>query len=140
MNVKVAFQMLSVSVVLLLGFGCATGQKGPSDRELIMNTMNEWKAGLIAKNADQAGMAYSEDFTDGEGRGKAQMLDFLKEAISMGYLDSLTVDLDSAQITINDGNATVSPVTLSSSAGAMNLNIALKKEGDVWRIVGSSEA
>lgn len=140
MNAKVAFQILSVSVVLLLGFGCAMGQKGPSDRELIMNTMNEWKAGLIAKNVDEASKAYSEDFSDGEGRGKEQMVDFLKEAISMGYLDSLTVDLDSAQVTINDESATVGPVALASSAGAMSLNITLKKEGDAWRIVGSSEA
>ncbi|GMV92653.1 MAG: hypothetical protein AMXMBFR82_24310 [Candidatus Hydrogenedentota bacterium] len=116
------------------------GAKGPSDRDLIMNTMNEWQSGLVAKDADKVITVYSEDFRDGEGRGKAEMHAFIKEAVSMGYLDSLMVDMESAQVTINSEDATVGPVTLSSSAGSMYLKLALKKEDGVWRIVGTSEA
>jgi len=127
-------------MVVVMGAGCAIGAKGPSDRELIMNTMNEWKAGLIAKDADRAIMAYSESFRDSDGRGKAEMHAALKEYISMGYLDSLMVDLETVQVTVNGEDATVNPVTLSGSAGSLTLNVALKKEEGAWRIVGATEA
>lgn len=140
MNSRATFQILSIALVLFVGVGCAIGAKGPSDRELVMNTMNEWQAGLVAKNADQAIAVYSEEFRDGDGRGKEEMHAFLKEAISMGYLDSLIVDMESAQVTINSDEATVGPVALSSSAGSMYLNVTLKKEEGAWRIVGAREA
>lgn len=120
--------------------GCATGSKGPSDQDLITNAMNQWQNALIAKDADTAIAVYSENFRDGDGRGKAEMHAFLKEAISMGYLDSLVVNTETAQVTINGEDATVSPVTLSGSAGSMSLKLALKKEEGVWRIVSATEA
>ncbi|MCL4693558.1 MAG: hypothetical protein KJ060_13740 [Candidatus Hydrogenedentes bacterium] len=140
MNTKMMLSGLCMALVVLVGAGCAMGAKGPSDRDLIMNTMNEWQSGLVAKDADKVITVYSEDFRDGEGRGKAEMHAFIKEAVSMGYLDSLMVDMESAQVTINSEDATVGPVTLSSSAGSMYLKLALKKEDGVWRIVGTSEA
>ena len=140
MNARISVTVMAVMMVVLMGAGCAIGAKGPSDRELIMNTMNEWKAGLIAKDADQTMMAYSESFRDGEGRGKAEMSAFLKEAISSGYLDSLMVDLETVQVTVNGEDATVNPVTLSGSAGSMTLNVSLKKEDGVWRIIGATGA
>jgi len=50
------------------------------------------------------------------------------------------VSTETAQVTINGDDATVSPVTLSGSAGSMSLNLALKKEEGIWRIVSATEA
>jgi ketosteroid isomerase-like protein len=133
-------QGMCIAVAVLVVAGCATGSKGPSDHDLIMSAMNQWQSALVAKDADSAIAVYSENFRDGDGRGKAEMHAFLKEAISMGYLDSLTVDMETAQVTINSDDATVSPVTLSGSAGSMYLKLALKKEEGVWRIVSATEA
>jgi hypothetical protein len=138
MYARITSLTLAAAIVASIAAGCATGSKGPSDRELIMSTLNEWKAGLVAKNPDQTIVAYSENFRDGEGRGKADMHAFLKEAVSMGYLDSLMVDLETVQVTINGVDATVSPVALSSSAGSMTLYLVMKKEDETWRIVGST--
>lgn len=135
----VCLQVVSVAVLAVLVCGCMTGGKGPDDRELITNTMNEWKAGLVEKDADKIMSAYSENFQDNEGRGKADMANFIKEVIAQGYLDSTNVDLDSAQITINGEDATVSPISLSSAAGSMVLSVSLKKEDGVWRIVKAGQ-
>ncbi|MCC6697318.1 MAG: hypothetical protein IT365_16940 [Candidatus Hydrogenedentes bacterium] len=128
--------LLLASVLLC---GCATGAKGPDDRTLIMNTMNGWKAGLIEKNIESVMAAYSESFRDQEGRGKAEVRDFIQGAINEGYLDGITIDLDVAQVTINDVEATVSPIPVTGGQGGVSLSMLLKKENGAWLIVGTNE-
>ena len=129
--------------VLLAGAlvcGCATGVKGPDDRTLIMNTMNGWKAGIMAKNIEQIMAAYSEEFRDQEGRGVAEVREFIQGAIDEGYLDSATVDLDIAQVTINGDEATVSPIAVAGTRGSASLSMVLKKVNGAWLIIRSNEA
>jgi len=104
-----------------------------------MNTMNGWKAGLIEKNIESVMAAYSESFRDQEGRGKAEVREFIQGVINEGYLDGVTIDLDVAQVTINGVEATVSPIPVTGGRGGASLSMLLKKENGVWLIVGTNE-
>ncbi|MCC6488624.1 MAG: hypothetical protein IT364_14095, partial [Candidatus Hydrogenedentes bacterium] len=118
-----AFVLLAAAMVS----GCATGAKGPDDRTLIMNTMNGWKAGILDKDIEAVMAAYSESFRDQEGRGKAEVRDFIQGAITEGYLDGITIDLDVAQVTINGAEATVSPIPVTGGRGSVSLLMLLNK-------------
>jgi hypothetical protein len=130
-----------VGLACVIGMaGCATGPKGPTDQELITGTMNEWRAGLLEKNLDKILAAYSENYSDGEGRTKAQMREFIGGAISQGYLDNAQVDTTSTQIVITGDQAVANPITLSGPMGSITLSLTFKKEGDKWLVVGASGA
>lgn len=138
---KVARRVLAgVLAVAFVISGCATGAKGPSDEELISSLMTTWADALAAKNIDKILPCYSEKFQDADGRGKAQLKDFLGSAISSGYLDGVKMTLTDAKTTIEGDKATITPVTLSSNAGAISLSLSLVKEQGNWLIVASNEA
>lgn len=128
--------------LLILAFivgvcGCAALQRGPSDEELIRQTLVQWKAGMENHDLDVMMATISEDFVSDEGGGKADFRAFLRRHIEEGTLSGARMDLESAMIAIEDDMATVENAGLSGDRGSVVLDMELKKEADgVWRIVG----
>lgn len=137
MSKSIAGKMLVVGILAVFAAGCAT-MRGPSDEELIQNTLNGWKAALENQDIDAMMAFYSEDFTTDRGNTKEELREFFQGAKDQGYLEGAQADLSAAETTIEDGTAEVGPIYLSSDAGSLDTTLFLKKEEDgVWRIVGS---
>ncbi len=129
-----------VPAVALLVCGCATFGRGPSDEQLIGNTLAEWKAGLVEENLDRFIATFSEDFSSSQGGGKAEIGDFIGGAMEQGYLEGVEVNVEDAEIKIEGDTATASPVELDGVFGVMTFGVTLKKEDGTWRIIGMEEA
>lgn len=127
------------ALALAVGLGCATAAKGPSDQEQIQSVLNKWGQSLVAKDVNALMALYSENF-QAQGRGKADMKEFIEDAIDEGYLEDAKVDTSAVQIAIEGDTATATPITLEGPAGSMSLRLDLSKENGQWLIVGTGEA
>ncbi len=128
--------VLTAAVLVTMVCGCAA-LWGPSDEELINGTIDEMKAAMEAQNVDRIMAVYSEDF-EGEQGGKPELRQMIEYVIDEGYMDSIEINTEDAETTVEGDVATYGPVELSGDFGAMSFEYTLKKEADgVWRIVGS---
>lgn len=126
-------------VMAVISGGCATGAKGPSDEELISNTLNTWKMGMETKDIEKLKTTISDEFNHYEWGNKDQMIGFLESTFNAGDLDGAKINLDAAQTKIEDETATVYPVELTAAFGSATIEFRLKKEADgQWRVVGMS--
>jgi hypothetical protein len=130
--------VLAAAMVVALVCGCATIGKGPSDEELITQTLDGYASGLVEQDIDKMMAAYSDDFETEDGLGKEDLREFMSGAIDQGYLDDVEADAEDCEIKIEDGKATAGPVVYSSAMGSITVEYTMKKEADgVWRIVES---
>jgi len=130
--------VLAATMVVALVCGCATMGKGPSDEELIMETLNGYTAGLVSQDIDKLMAAYSEDFEGENGATKEDLRELLSGAIDQGYLEDVEADLEECEIKIEGGKAAVGPVGYSAAMGSITVEYTMKKDPDgVWRIVES---
>ena len=132
--------ILNVSLAVftaVLVCGCQTAGVGPSDEEIVSTTMAEWKAVLVAKDLDKLMAVYSEDYVSSRGAGKDSMRERMARAFDQGFMDSVKVKIEDAQITIEGDKATFGPVEFVSDRGTMKLEYTLRKENGAWLIVGS---
>jgi len=128
---------LSLVVLAVTLCGCQTLGAGPSDEELISTTMAEWKAAMAAKDLDKLMATFSEDYVTSRGSGKVAMRERLAGAIERGFLDSVEVNIEDAQITLEGNKATFSPVEFVADRGTMTLEYTLQKENGTWLIISS---
>jgi hypothetical protein len=133
---KLTLVTLTGVLAMALVCGCGTSAKGPTDQELINKVVADWKAAGIAKDLDKMLGLYSESFQHYEWGDKAGLKNFLKDAISMGYLDNAELATDKAKITIEKGQAKVAPIEMKAAFGSATIELVLKKEGKTWMIVG----
>ena len=115
--------------------GCA-GRKGPSDEELVQQTIDAWAKTLVAKDLDNFMATFSEKFTSSQAADKPTLAKFIKEAIDSGYLDDAKVSYENAKRTMKDGKCTVYPVDLSGAAGSVAAELTLVKEDAKWLVIG----
>jgi ketosteroid isomerase-like protein len=127
----------AVFLAIVMLCGCQILGVGPSDEDLVKATMADWKAALIAHDLDKLMEMYSENYVNTQGGDKNSVRDFIAGAIDQGYLDNVKVNLEDAQVTIEDDKADVGPVELTSDAGTYVLDYTLQKEKKVWLIVFS---
>lgn len=136
---KAVFAVLAVSAALVLAVGCAStgggAAKGPSDTDLINKVVADWKAAGIAKNLDALMLCYSDSFQHYEYGDKAGMQRFLKDAISMGYMEGAEIDASKAKLTITKEEATCAPIDMKASFGNASITLGFKKEAAGWKII-----
>jgi ketosteroid isomerase-like protein len=136
-SIAVLGMVLAVAIT-----GCATkaAPKGQSDEEMISGTLARWKEAIIAKDIEKMMTCYSDKFQDQEGRGKADVKEFIKGVIDAGYFDGVKVGLENSKTTVTGATATVLPIDLSGSMGSISISLTLSKEGDQWLITKSGQA
>lgn len=78
----------------------------------------------------------SESFSSGAVGDKNDLLDYLKNADDMGFLDGLEVSLEDAVITVEGETATLEPVDASGSFGSLSLSFTGVREKGVWMVSG----
>ncbi len=126
----------AVALAITLGTaGCATA-KGPSDEELVQQTLDAWAKTLVAKDLDGFMKTFSEKFTSSQAADKETLANFIKEAIDSGYLDDAKVAFENAKRELKNGKCTVYPVDLSGAAGSVAAELTLAREEGKWLVVG----
>ncbi|MFO7974700.1 MAG: hypothetical protein R6V12_08700 [Candidatus Hydrogenedentota bacterium] len=131
--------LLSVLLVFLLSvfaIGCATGARGPSDEEQIASLLNTWKEGILAKDVEKIMTTYSEKFAhDGyeyEAKDKAALREYIEWSIEEGNFEGVEVDLSGAEISIEDGSATIYPIDYANWQGSITIELSAAKEKGRW--------
>ena len=134
---NVAMMVAAVFVLQSALSGCASLMGGPSDEELIADTLAAWKAATEAENVDGMMSCISDDFQTDEG-GKAEVREYLSGVIDQGMLSGAEMDLTEAETTIEeDGTASVMGIELSGDVGSVVMDLEMKKDADgTWRIIG----
>jgi len=133
---RMCVRLLICGLMLGLVAGCATTPK-KSDDDLIKETVATVKTALEAKDIEMLLTTFSEDFTHPElAGGKEEAREMLQMGVDAGYADDGEVSIVDMEITKNDdGTASVYPVDLSGPPGSISVELVMKKEADVWRIV-----
>lgn len=134
---KSVAMMLAVGFLAVVVCGCQGGAaKGPTDQDLVAKAVADWKAAAVAKDLDKVLLLYSDSFKNYEYGDKAGLKSFLKDAISMGYLDNAQFDTAKAKTVIEKGVAKVAPIDLKAAFGSASIVLELKKEASAWMITG----
>lgn len=133
---KLCVRLLICGLMIGMVAGCATTPK-KSDDDLIKETVATVKTALEAKDIDLLMTAFSDDFSHPElAGGKEEGREMLEMAVDAGYIDDGEVSIVDMEITKNDdGTASVYPIDLSGPPGSISVELVMKKEADVWRIV-----
>jgi len=127
---------ISLTAVLVLTAGCASLGKGPTDEELIQQTLDQWSAGLVEKDVDKLAATISENFSAQEADTKEELIEFIRQGIDAGYFEDAEVSREDAEYTMEEGKCDVYPVDLSSSMGSVSVGIILSKEDSKWLVTG----
>lgn len=129
---------LSVLLVVFVGVitGCATTSKGLTEEEIITQRIVEGIEAIKAKDDAKFAASVSESFYSPIIGDREDLLAFIKNADSTGFLDGLEVDLSEAVIEIEGDKGSVSPIWASGAFGNLNLSFEGAKENGVWMITG----
>jgi hypothetical protein len=122
--------------------GCATmSNKPPVDQKAgVKKVMEQWKTAMEAKNVDEVmNLLSPKAFKSPEFGGYAEFKDNLGKFIADGKLDNAKIDLDTAQITVEDEKATVYPVGIKAAFGEGTLSFQLRREEGKWLIVNMAQ-
>lgn len=130
-KLSISMGLAVVCAVVLLA-GCATTP--PED--LIKAQVGAFKAGIVAQNIDAIMAPFSEAFEHNEWGDKAGAKDFMKQAIDMGYLEGVEVNIDEVKVTVTGDKATAEPIEISGSFGSITVELAFTKEEGGWMITG----
>jgi ketosteroid isomerase-like protein len=129
---------LVAMAAVLVASGCATTGSGASDSDQISALLGQWKAAILAADADRIMATYSENFAhdgyDYEADDKAGLREYIQGSIAQGNFDDVEVDMEDADIAIEEGTATVYPIGYTNAEGTVTIKLTLTKEKAGWLI------
>jgi len=136
-NVVVKVSLLVLTIALIAG-GCATSGGGGDPKVAVQNTLDSWKAAIIANDVDKIMATISANFEhdgyDYQAKDKAALADFIDEADQMGYFDDVEIFFDNATITIEEDVANVIGIEYVIDQGTATIDLAITKEKGGWLI------
>jgi ketosteroid isomerase-like protein len=121
------FTVLIMATVIV---GCAGMGGGPSNEELIVQLVTDWKAAVMAKDVNGIVLTYAEDFRSPQGMGKEESRASLTGMFEEGVLDNLTINMDTAVVTVSDKTATFAPVQILGNMGEVTMDFELVAQED----------
>lgn len=135
---KMLKHMAMMMVLVAAVAGCASGTKGPTDDELITNTVNTFVTGMKTKDVELVLSAVSANFSTSDAPDKAALGDFLKNAIDAGYLEEVEIGMEETtrEFTETKDSVYVYPLEVESLAGVATMGLTLAKEEGNWLISG----
>ena len=137
MKTRMTVIVLTALFVGVVVAGCATtGRQAQTPEEAIQAGLEDWQTAM--KNQDIEGIMalFSEQFEHFDWRDKAGARRFIQEAMDIGYLDDVVINLDSAAIKVDGGMASVYPVEISGAFGTLSMELFLTLENGNWLLTG----
>ena len=118
--------------------GCAGGESGPSDMELITSLITDGTMALAAQDIEKATMHYTDDFEWDQG-GKEEYVDFLTTAKDGGFLEDMEINMADMAVVVDGESGTAGPVVVVGAFGELTLNFMVEKREGMWVITGQSQ-
>lgn len=138
-NMKKQFYLLTVVMLTvcmsLIILGCQTAKK-VTPEEAVTAQVNKFAEAMKAKNLDGVMSVVSEKFEHYEWGDKAGFREFLQQAVDVGYLDGLEIDLSKMQVKVEGATATVYPVDIRGNFGSTTVEIVFTNENGNWLVTG----
>lgn len=137
-----------IAVFAMCGMGplsamAQSGEGVPVADTAIKDGVTKTLAGLQAaiKSQDIDGIlaAYSDEYSDGQGNGKAGRADYYSGLFAAGILDGVEFDMSELALTGEGDILSAAPVTYKMSAGQINYEYRLKQSDSGWLIVGGAQ-
>ena len=135
MKALLKMSMMAMALVAMAGCASTGGGGGASDADLIAEMVSEMLAALEAQDIEKMVANYSDDFESDQGGDRDATKEFLNAAKEGGLLDGIEVDQSSMKTTIEGDKASVGPVDLEGSFGAMTIEFDLEKRDGAWLVV-----
>lgn len=135
MKALLKMSMMAMALVAMAGCASTGGGGGASDADLIDAMVSEMLAALEAQDIEKMVANYSDDFESDQGGDRDATKEFLNAAKEGGLLDGIEVDQSSMKTTIEGDKASVGPVDLEGSFGAMTIEFDLEKRDGAWLVV-----
>ncbi len=105
-----------------------------SDEAIIMAGVALFTTKLAEQDIEGALVGVSDDFDHYEFGDKEGLLDFLQQAVDMGYLEDIEVSTEDAEVEIDGDEATVYPVDVEGAFGSVTLEFILEKIDGIWSV------
>ena len=109
---------------------------GASDEDQIAQLLAQWKSAVQVLDVDAMLTAYSDSYENSEGLDKKGLRSMISGAIDQGMMDDMDVIIEGAVTTVTGDSAKVTGIVYEFSAGSIEVDFKLNKEGRTWRIVG----
>lgn len=132
-----AWALCATAIVAMAG--CAGGEKGPSDEELVMGVIMDGNVALQEQDIAKATIAYSDDFEWDQG-GKEEYVTFLTTAKEGGFLDDMEINTENMVVVVDGVNATAGPIVAVGTFGELTLNFELEKRDGQWVVTGQRQS
>ncbi len=126
----------AVAILTVAMVGCATANK-KSPEELIKESVEGWKAAIVAQDIEKAMTYYSEKFQHAEWGDKAGAKGFLEQAKAAGYLEGIEVVSDKVEIKVDGGTGTAYPIDIKGNFGTVTMELKYTGEEAGWLITGT---
>lgn len=133
----IAFGLSTLAIVAFAG--CAGGDRGPSDQEMVSNVVDQTLDALRAQDIEAMMTHYSDDFTSDQGGGKAEMRGFLEQAKEGGFLTDMTINTANTTILVEGDTARAEPIELEGAFGVLTLGFDLEKRDGRWWIIRQTQ-
>ena len=110
--------------------------KGKNPEAEVLATVRAHGKAMKAGDVNALVALYSEDWKDHHGATKNSLKDRYQGMGDKGGREDMEFDLSAAEVVVDGDIGTITPVTLTSSAGSITHTHKLRKEADgVWRFV-----
>ena len=110
--------------------------KGKNPEAEVLATVRAHGKAMKAGDVNALVALYSEDWKDHHGATKDSLKDRYQGMGDKGGREDMEFDLSAAEVVVDGDIGTITPVTLTSSAGSITHTHKLRKEADgVWRFV-----
>jgi hypothetical protein len=129
--------VMLLALVCVAG-GCAMLTRGPSDKDLLSELLHKYETALTEGDTDALVSLYSESYESSDGIGYEEAMTRLRRMVPMLKELDVKVDAAEAQVHIEGGTATLSPIVFDTPGAGMTLTIFATKDAEgVWLISGS---
>lgn len=135
---KALLKMSVMALAMVVMAGCAsTGGSGggANDTDVINGMVEAMMAALVAQDIETMVAPYSDDFESDQGGDRDATKEFLNAAKEGGLLDGIEVDNSSMELELDGDTASVGPIDIEGSFGAMTLEFDLEKRAGAWVVV-----
>ena len=128
--------LIVVIVLAIASVGCA-GVRGPDEKALIMELIENWKAAAEEGDIDGLMVLYSRDFVGEQGETYDSLEKQLAHLLPM--LEAYGVSYDTADVAlqIHNGEAVAGPLLMRAMGRTTPMDFTLAKENGAWLITAT---
>jgi hypothetical protein len=113
-------------------------QRGPSDEELLTQMLAGWVGAMDEGSVEKVLSFYSKSYMGADGDRYDELEGRLEQIVPALEQFDAKFKTDETKIAIEGDKATLAPITIDSSFGAMDLTLEATKENGVW-LISSTE-